>query len=174
MRRLLRAAASLMAFAVLLAVPGAATADANRTRPFSGSVIGTDAMGAPCSGPGSWLYTSSGTGHLAHVGVVTYTVSHCSRMTGATTGTFGSGGTVFTSRSGDKLYMDHWGTFSLVMGDTGPVGSMVDLRWRITDGTGRFLHATGEGTGEGYSDLAVGTTQVDFDGVIKYDPSHRR
>lgn len=174
MRRLLNAATLLVALAMFVAMPAVATADANVTRPFAGSVIGSDTMGAPCSGPGSWQYSSDGTGHLAHVGRVGFTVSHCSHMTGPTTGTFGSGGAVFTSKSGDKLFTEHWGTFTLVMGASGPVASLVDQHWRIIGGTGRFLHATGAGTGDGYSDLAAATTAMHFDGWIKYDPSHLR
>lgn len=174
MRSLLRAAAVLAVSAMLLGSSPSATADADRTRPFRASLVGTDTMGAPCSGPGSWHYTSTGKGQLAHVGSVTIAVSHCSYMTGPTTGVFGSGGVVYTSKSGDRLYTDHWGTFTLVMGPAGPEASIVDLHWTITGGTGRFLDASGHGTGEGYSDLAAGTTEVLLDGVVRYDPSHRR
>ena len=174
MRSLLRATAVLAVSVMILGSSPSATADADQIRPFRGSLVGTDTMGAPCSGPASWNYMSTGTGNVAHAGVVTYTVSHCSHMTGPTSGEFGSGGVVYTTTSGDKLYTDHWGTFTLVMGPDGPEASIVDLHWQITGGTGRFLHAHGHGTGEGYSDLAAGTTKVLLDGVVTYDPSQRR
>lgn len=70
--------------------------------------------------------------------------------------------------------MEHEGQF--VLG--GPAGgppetSTIDLEWTITGGTGRFLGATGSGTGHGVADLINGITPITYDGTITYAASSR-
>jgi hypothetical protein len=169
MKRFLTLALGI-ALSLALAAPVAA---AHPVRPFGGGGTGTDTMDGPVGCPesfatGGWRYGSTGTMHLLHLGRTTFAVSHCSMMTGPTTGVFGSGTNTLTAANGDTLVLRHWGTFSLTMGSAGPVRSDVDLHWTVVSGTGRFEGATGSGDGVGYSILAGGKTTMLLWGKISY------
>jgi len=71
---------------------------------------------------------------------------------------------VFTAANGDQFLM----TFA---GITGPGPDLVvDTAFQgdftISDGTGRFAGATGEGTYEGTASTTLGTGEITYDGTI--------
>lgn len=180
MRGLLKTAAAIAATTMVLLAPATASADSAQTRPLTGQTVGqdtTDPAAPGCIIPpgtpaGSYLrYSSKGPGFLSHVGRVASTVTHCTFMTSPTTGTFGPGSAVFTAPDGDTITMSYTGTFKLTMGTSGPVRSDATMTWTITGGTGTFDHATGSGTGVGYTDFKAGTTTMNYKGTITYNPA---
>lgn len=177
MRRRIREVATITALVLASAAPAAAAGGAPPTVPFRGSAVTVDQpMGPPTDCPESaqWRYTSVGTGNLAHLGKVDVVVTHCSWLTGPTTGAFSAADVVFTAANGDTLTMDHSGTFVLgAFGPDGPTTSDVEGTWTITGGTGRFAGATGSGTLGGVGDLLAGTMPATWDGTMTYAASGR-
>ena len=155
------------ALSLAIVAPAAA---ADPDRPFDARGTGIDTMGAPtgCPADSGWRYGSSGTMHVRHLGLTTFSVSHCSAMTGPTSGVFGPGTNTLTAADGSTLVLRHWGTFDLTVGSGGPNASSIDLHWTVVDGTGRFAGAEGSGHGFGYSLLASGTTSMHLWGEISY------
>lgn len=118
-----------------------------------------------------WRYMAEGGGTFSHLGKVVFEINHCSTMSSPTEGAFGNGTITITARNGDQLYLSHDGTFHLSLDEGAPAWSHIDLQWTVVGGTGRFLDATGEGTGTALGDLAAGTTAGTFRGTISYDAS---
>ncbi|MFC6236768.1 hypothetical protein [Longivirga aurantiaca] len=140
---------AVAAVAVLsLAPPAASAAPPPVSRPLTGTVVTQDLPPeAPtgCPAGAVWRYTASGTAYLSNLGRSQFTISHCSYLTGPTTGTFDHGTIVIIAANGDQLYMAESGTFYLYVDESGGLISVPTVDWTITGGTGRFLHATGSG-----------------------------
>ena len=159
---------SALVAVVLLTVAMSATsaAAANHARPFLGITIGQDSAGAPLCPGASLQYLSSGTGQVAHLGRVTFEVSHCTWFDPVSmSGTFGPGTITFTAANGDRLILADSGKFAF---NADASLSIIDLHWSAIGGTGRFESAGGAGGGAGFSDLIGGTTTMAFWGSISY------
>lgn len=176
MTRLLRTTAAVAALVVVAGAPAAARSEPP-TLPFRGYATTVDEPTEPpddCPDFADWRYTSSGSGTFTHLGRAQVSVTHCSWMTGPTTGAFGYSDVVITAADGDTVTVEHSGTFELgSFGPEGPTTSTVEGTWTITGGTGRFAGATGSGTLAGVGDLVAGTMPARWDGVISYTPSDR-
>jgi hypothetical protein len=168
---------------------GASTVDANRgqpdrTVPIHGVLSGTD-NAVPidstdrCYGlqndDGFYQlhYTGTATGVASHLGRVDYTVDHCTWVNDPlepTGGSYGDGSVTIAAANGDKLVVDHSGTFEFKDGF-----SYVVQVWTIngTESTGRFHGATGSGTGDLIGNLTDSTISATWSGVIAYDASNR-
>ncbi len=161
-----------ISMAILLGLAMAAPAlAADPARPFGGVTFGVDSMAPPddCPDGSMWRYTSEGSGTLRHLGRVTVVVTHCSRFTSPTTGSFEHGTMTFTAANGDVLVLGQWGTFRLIDGPAGPMTSVdIDLEWEVLRGTGRFSGATGHGWADPVGDLATGRTSATYWGTIAY------
>jgi hypothetical protein len=167
----------VLALVVLVASPALATPEDGV--PIKGTVIGVDTMNAPTGCDpiqggsdfdAQWLYRSTGTGNISHLGRVDFVVEHCSYIDFATgTGVFDNGTTTFVAANGDTLVLSHSGSFAVV----GPF-SYIDMNWNVAGGTGRFADATGSGTANPLGDLVAGTTTASFTGFIDYDASKVR
>lgn len=174
MRRLIRAVAGVAVLVLATASPATAGREAP-TVPFRGSVVTYDQPMTPptdCPPPAEWRYTSVGPGVMTHLGKVEVAVTHCSWMTGPTTGVYDYSDVVITAANGDTLTVEHSGTWELTeFGPDGPTTSVVHGTWTITGGTGRFAGATGSGTMSGVDDLVGGIMSSRWDGVIAYAAS---
>jgi len=175
MKSALRITAIVAVLTLMSALPTLATrGNPDQAVPIAGWTAGTDSFAAPDEGclPGDlWRYEHVGTGQVAHLGTVQVFVTHCTRLTGMTTGEAGPGTMTMTAANGDQLFFTHFGTFEVTVGPAGPVESIVSLEWEIVGGTGRFAGATGSGDGAGVSDLAMMTTAMSYWGSITYDAS---
>ena len=87
-----------------------------------------------------------------------------------TGGSYGDGSVTITAANGDKLVVDHSGTFEFEDGF-----SYVAQVWTIngTESTGRFYGATGSGTGDLIGNLMDSTISATWSGMIAYDASNR-
>lgn len=170
MKRFSTAGAAAVAIIALGTVPAtAATSHTSHPQPISGTVSGADSYAAPadCPAGATWRFSSAGSGRMSHLGRVTFQVTHC---TFAGEGRFAEGELTITAANGDQLFLEHSGTFELVLDGSGTVvGSDVDLDWVIVGGTGRFAGASGSGEGNGSSVISgptTSTTTMTFDGLI--------
>ena len=115
-----------------------------------------------CSEPSQWVSSMSGTGHISHLGHVTWTTEQCFQLFA---GTFGDAELVVTAANGDMLL----GTYDGVMtGDTTFAETMV-----ITGGTGRFAGASGTIEETGWFDADTGYMEITGIGSIIYAASDR-
>lgn len=166
MSKYVRVSALVMAVVLTIAMSATAAAAADPARPFRGTITGSDTMGPPACPGASWQYSHSGTGQLAHLGLVTAEITHCTWFDpDSMTGTFGPGTITFTDATGDQLVVADWGTFTVV---PAAQASFVDLHWEVIDGTGRFEGASGSGGGAPVSDLVAGTTTATYWGSLSY------
>lgn len=165
---------ALVAVLMLASVP-AATAGSAPERPIrehlAGSLVGMtmspsfpagDTFAGRCSVPSQWVSRSAGTGHLSHLGEVSWTTEHCFQLFA---GTFGDARVVVTAANGDQLF----GTYDGFM--TGETTFAEDLI--ITGGTGRFAGASGIIAETGWFDPGTGYMEVSGAGRIAYDASER-
>jgi hypothetical protein len=139
--------------AALIVLTCAAPAAAQKDVPFEGAF---DGQIVASSGN---HFTALDTGEATHLGrfsaVQTYVFSSPTDFTGSV---------VFVAANGDTLH----GTFEGV--DT-PAGVLMGT-FTLDGGTGRFQHATGEGTFQGV-DHGDGTFAAELDGTISYKASDR-
>jgi hypothetical protein len=179
-----RGLGALLATAALVLVivgpaAGAARAQGPMAVPISGmvvSVVDTTIEPPPPEGGclGDWVYSSYGSGQMSHLGRITFEITHCTAMDWETgSGAFDQGTTTFVAANGDRLELEHSGTFSLAFPSETEGYSFIDMTWEIVGGTGRFEGATGGGYAAGVSDLFAGTTTASYWGTISYDASHR-
>lgn len=164
-------AALLLAAALCLAI-AAPVAAKDPVRPFGGWVAGVDSAELnPTDCPAGWMlrYFSAGTGQLLHLGRVRFTVTHCVVMDSPVDGRSGPGTITITAADGDTLSLtETGGTFKFDQPMPMTTTSDAKLAWVVAGGTGRFVGATGSGTGAGTSDMVAGTTVVSFTGTISY------
>jgi hypothetical protein len=166
----------LAALMLLTASPALATrGQPDREVPFRAVSVGTstDVFGPPppeCPGA-AWQFFSSSMSEVAHLGLASVEVTHCSWIDGPGVGHFGPGTATFTAANGDTLTLSQWGTFKTVF-DPGPVMSVAELEWVVIDGTGRFDGAGGSGTAVVVADLVANTSSSTYVGMIVYDASN--
>jgi hypothetical protein len=117
-------------------------------------------------------YHSSGTGYYLHLGRTRVVVTQCTRVDFATgAGSFADGTITLTAANGDRLVLAQHGTFQLSPWPGFSRSDIDVLDWVVVGGTGRFAHATGAGTGHGFSDdvaTPASTTTVWLSGSISY------
>lgn len=164
----------------------ATPAAAGREVPIRGTVLGQhgppDFADEDCIAAGyAWRFPSQGEGRISHLGRVDYELTQCT-VPGSEG--FESVGTVtLTAANGDMLYLAHTMLSQLVGDfDPDPDGFVLEGTWEAVGGTGRFLHATGHGTLDGFGDIPDGEANFDipdglaqfnFMGKIAYDASDR-
>jgi hypothetical protein len=149
------------AVAVVCAVEVAAAG----SRPFSAALEGR-ANPVPTSDPCVLTNTEGGTGQAVHMGAIAWasseTVNFCSNPDGAEV----QGEFILTAANGDEVFGRYE---TLAHPDFGAGVITFSGHWEITGGSGRFEHATGEGTlsGEGSLTPPFGVV-ANFVGAISY------
>ena len=161
----LRAAALLVA--LLLPLSAATAAAADPVRPFGGTTTSIDSYGPPTCPGAAWQYFSAGSGHFAHLGLVTMEVTHCTWLDSPATGHFGPGTATLTPADGDTLVLSQSGTFEATVTPDGLV-SHVNLDWHVIGGSGRFEGASGEGSAAVVGMIAIDTSMATYTGEIAY------
>lgn len=181
MRRALLGLVTAVLAGLSLTAPAAAAAVPPVAVPLTGTVVTLDDPPGPptgCPAGAVWRYSASGGGTLSHLGRVRFEITHCSYLTGPTTGTFDTGTIVITAANGDRLTLSESGTFVLHTDASGGLISVPTLDWVVTGGTGRFANATGHGqilaTSTDLTTAPVFTTGVFSGGRISYAASDRR
>ena len=168
--------------ALLLVMLGTSTASAARGQPHNevpvkGTVTGEHEVDRP-PGPDGWIFTSSGTGQMSHLGRVDYSLEQASSF--GPDGVISSTGTItFTAANGDELVVAQEATSQIV----GPgEGFTLEGTWTVVSGSGRFTHAMGSGSLDGVGDipggealfgLPDGFAEFNLRGEIAYDASNR-
>jgi hypothetical protein len=152
-RRTLLVLVSVLALVVV--APEVAAAKAGGTdRPWKGSLSGTatlDASTVPSP------VTAEGTGTVAHLGKVTYSIDFT--LTPEADGTFTLAGTAeFVAANGDQVFTAFTGSSQ----PTGPGTTEATTNATITGGTGRFEGASGSITATMVTQVTslVGTTST--------------
>lgn len=153
--------------------------------PIKGTVLGEhgppDFTAPGCPEWALWRYSSHGVGQMSHLGRVKYTLSQCT-VTGPDGIGASEGMVTFTAANGDELVIKHAMLSQLIGESEPPDGFTFVGTWQADGGTGRFAHATGQGTldgvgdilnGEAIFDLPDGIAQFNFHGEIAYDASDR-
>lgn len=152
--------------------------------PIKGTVMGEhgppDFTAPGCPEWAQWRYSSHGVGQMSHLGRVEYSLSQCTAP--GPDGVASEGMVTLTAANGDKLFIKHTMLSQMVGESDPPDGFTFVGRWEADGGTGRFAHATGQGTldgvgdipnGEAIFDLPDGIAQFNFNGKIAYDASDR-
>ncbi len=111
----------------------------------------------------------TGTGHLEHLGLTTFTATATAGMASASCQ---GGFTVteqdtFTAANGDKLFSSTHD----VLCPTSQTTLHITGSWTITGGTGRFANAAGSGTSKGTAvstSMTAGTFSFTLTGTITY------
>lgn len=137
---------------------------------FSGTDPAAVRCDPPAVGPAAWFSTFDGQGDGTRVGPYVEHNTHCAYATGPTTGIFNAGESTITADNGDTLTLTYSGTWVL---DLVEGTSVIDEVWTITGGTGRFVDATGSGTGHLVQSLETSVAVGTYTGSIAYDASHR-
>lgn len=170
--------------ALLLVVVGASTATATHGRPdlqvpIQGYLVGVDEvpdMGAPgCEGDfppdGTllWRFTTAGTGRIAHLGRVDFSLTHCTHVDF----TIMEGVLTISAANGDSLVLTYTG--NVTQYEPGDPVALMELSWAVDSGTGRFANATGSGEIDGVTHVppAGEGTELSLSGTIAYDASNR-
>ncbi|HEY5629878.1 MAG TPA: hypothetical protein VIR16_10235 [Candidatus Limnocylindrales bacterium] len=160
----------LITGAICLAFAGPASAG-DPSLPFAGFTRpGVDVSTAPvgCPDGSMWRYSSHAEGLFTHLGLVDFSITHCSSVDLATgAGTFVDGTITITAANGDALFLAEHGTFQ-VSPWPNPARSDIQLVWVVSGGTGRFANASGSGGATALGDLAAGSTVSWFRGTISY------
>lgn len=162
-------AVAIAAAVLCLAFAGPAVAK-DPVRPFGGEAFGADVASAPTGVCAGYLQTDtiSGQGEFLHLGMATFTMTHCTNLDFATfSGTFELGVMTITAANGDMVFLTEHGTFQAGPLPT-PTVSHATSWWTITGGTGRFEGATGSGGGGGLLQLSTGAGTLWFSGTIAY------
>ena len=140
--------ASMIVLLSALAVTQPASLRAEQVRPF-GAILEGHAHPDPSeTDPCLLTNTEEGTGHAVHMGAIEWasaeTVNFCTNPAGADV----EGEFVMTAANGDEVYGRY-----VTLAHLDPVMGVITFsgEWKIVNGTGRFAHATGQGTltGEG-------------------------
>lgn len=118
------------------------------TRPFKVSLAGEATFPADASCPIGLRTHSEATGTATHLGRTVMVADHCT----PTGEPFGPDHMMLTAADGSQLHITDSGTAGPYPGEGTVVGSLivVDARFEITGGTGRFEGATGGGDMSGY------------------------
>lgn len=168
--------AMLVGMALVFAIAAPAAANHGRSDqivPFR-AVITTHDPAEPYPAPtcagGSWDIQTSGWAMTSHLGMAEWEQSHCTHFDFVTfTGLTEGGRATMTAPNGDTLELAYVASFT-----ADERYAYLTIEWQITGGTGRFLHASGSGTGWGAGDYVVTlTTQTTWVGTLTYDASDR-
>jgi hypothetical protein len=173
-----------LVFALLAPAASATDGRADHALPFRATVVmsATGMALAPpgarstfegrCSVPSDWVISFVGSGSATHLGLVTFSASHCTQV-GATI-SVSDGRASFVAANGDVLREDYGdAAFSF------PSSSLAcaTTQATFTGGTGRFAGASGSAVEFGCFDPAGGPMLVDFRlssaGTIVYNTADR-
>jgi hypothetical protein len=156
------------------ALASAGAAQAAPDRPFKASMAVEEHLGnigrcATSPGTISGLGgTLSGTGHATHMGALTVGAEHCVQLRADQSVYISAGHMVLTGANGDVVRLDYTGTFTPVA----PGVYAFEGHYDITDGTGRFVGASGAGplfgTLQGTLPSQVQTLSLTAEGGIRY------
>jgi hypothetical protein len=123
-----------------------------------------------CSVPSAWVWKEVGTGTASRLGTVTYSLWHCTQLTSPVGGTYQDGLLVITAANGDRLELQHYGTFAV---DEAEGLSTAEGSSTIVGGTGRFAGASGELSERAEFHFTSETQYATASGHIVYDASNR-
>jgi hypothetical protein len=129
--------------------------------------FGKDDFGGRCSAPSDFLIRFSLDAEATHLGALTGVAEHCTRidfMTGHIA--IIDGELTLTAANGDEM----WDRYS---GEGGAATATIETHVFV-GGTGRFVGATGGGSGHPDCDPATGACVLTLEGTIVYDASDRR
>jgi hypothetical protein len=172
---------ALVAFALTVAIGAAASpawhagaeggtpgpAGADQLGRFRAVFAGT---GVPAEGGRCPALTVAiqGPGQASHLGRFTTAQSHCVDPTAADPSAFTDGRYTFTAADGSTIAGRYNGR--LVPTETTGTDGLVllDGRFTVEAGTGRFAGATGSGVADGLQNLTTGEASVVLDGTIAY------
>ncbi|MFO7524440.1 MAG: hypothetical protein R6W68_03220 [Ignavibacteriaceae bacterium] len=131
--------------------------------PYRASISGGGAPPAPSTACDGLLLTEiTGQGTATHIGMFTFSQSHCLDPNNFT---FSNGWLEQTAANGDKLY----GTYSGYLTPTSdPIIFQVTGAFEFNGGTGRFADAEGEGEASGLLDVTTGIVNLSLNGNIIY------
>ena len=145
--------------------------------PIQGYLVGTDGVNeTPGDCPDAeevglmWRFTSDGTGRAAHLGRVTYHLSHCTYEDS----TIRVGEMELKAANGDILELTYTG--AITQYTPGDDYALWAIDWTVDGGTGRFVDASGSGDADvvtyapPYPDPH---TELSLSGQIAYDASSR-
>ncbi|MDQ4044629.1 MAG: hypothetical protein M3173_04170 [Chloroflexota bacterium] len=168
-----RSVATLIATALLLtvsAIGGTAAQDTAENAylgRFQGMLVGS---GAPVEGGRCPALTIeiTGPGMATHMGSFTTEQSHCVDPTADDPLAFSDGQYTFTDADGSSISGRYNGR--LIPTETTGVDGLylIEGRWTIDEGTGRFEGATGAGVADGLQNLTTGEASLVLDGVFAY------
>jgi hypothetical protein len=154
-------AAAVVAATAALLWPGSASAVANNSIPFNASFSGTAVLTSQTSA------TFTGTGNATHLGQIT-TVGDAV-VTGVSETPCG-GLDANTNVNTETLTAANGDTLTIASDDIGCRTGQYQYHgtgnWTVTNGTGRFSDASGEGSFDGHSDFAAGTFAIDLTGTL--------
>jgi hypothetical protein len=166
--------AMLVSMALVFAIAAPVTANhgqQDQTVPFR-AVVTTHDPAEPYPAPtcvgGAWDIATSGWAVTSHLGIAEWEQSHCTHFDFATYTAFTENGrATLTAPNGDTVELAYVATFT-----ADAQYAYLSIDWEITGGTGRFLHASGSGTGWGQGDYVVTlTTHSTWVGTLTYDAS---
>jgi hypothetical protein len=141
-----------------------------------GFPLARDTFGTRCSAASDWLATINSVGRAAHLGRVSVTQSHCTRIDIFTApplpAVIGDGHMVVTAANGDELRIDYSGSFLFYPTGEGVGTSVLSYGpMTIAGGTGRFAGASGTIVGRAIDSFPAGPNVADFSGTIVYRAS---
>ncbi len=110
----------------------------------------------------------AGSGMATHLGSFETAQDHCVNPTGADPSAFTDGRYTFTATDGSTIAGRYNGR--LIPTETTAADGLflIDGRFTIEEGTGRFAGATGSGVADGLQDLTTGEASMVLDGTILY------
>jgi len=166
----------IAASALLLAFAAPAAAQEAEPIPIEGTVVGEhwiDETAPACDAGTAWRFSSAGAGQLSGIGEVDYFLTHCTVFdaeSGGADSTYDDTTTMFTTADGDTLAVVHqFGSSEVFVDEAGEfTGFTLEGTWEAVGGTGRFTHATGNGSIDGAADIP-GDIVFDVAGEVTYD-----
>lgn len=185
---------ALAALALLLATPVGSAGKSAGERPFRatfqghttsvvyadpGNPLATSTFAGRCPVASNWMIFFTGTGEATHLGRLTWTSSHCTRVDAfpPTVITISGGQVDFVAANGDRLLEAYAGGEVTV---ATPTLMCIDTHVTFNGGTGRFEHASGTALEHGCwnpsnepNQPALNDLRVTSTGTIAYNASDR-
>ena len=174
--RLFALVAVVAVLLVTVAMPASATkGNPDKELPFSAYIAGDEValntvpaeVAARCDSPSAFSVTTFyGTGRATHLGRIDIVAQHCSEAMGF----YSQGVLTITAANGDVLMATYTNGVSLT---PPPLIEFTDEFTFVDGGTGRFTEASGGGVEIGVFHFLDDVFELEMDGVVSYDASHR-
>jgi hypothetical protein len=156
---------NLLSTAVLTQLPPADVQAATQFVPQSGTINGVATLTLPPTidpyGNVIVHVSSTGTGNVSQLGLVTLTETHDTVILASsryTTSLLENGEATITAANGDQLYLDFTGMGVLVA----PHQFQDTINYTIEGGTGRFEDASGSGVINSTDETPISATEIPF------------